>query len=1094
MSDLLFCTKRPVQRTEPVPQRSPSRLRLEAASILLFFFAIFSGQLYAQVDLGGVGGLIYDRSNSVLPGAIVTVKHLDTGVTRSTVSDTGGLYLIPSLPAGRYQITVEAKGFESRSQTADVTVGGTVERSFNLAVGEITQQVDVSGNAGLNLQTQSHTVGGILDTAQLEQLPVSGRNPLAFASVEPGVAPGNDPSVNTSSAQFFGNTGNSIVLGGALDQETGYLQDGVENVTLLTQTANILPSAESISELAIQINGSDARYRQPGIISITTRGGTNAFHGTVYDFLQNDALNARSYNLTTSAQIKTPLRYNLFGGNLGGPIWKNHAFFFFDYSGLRSQNTAQTLYRVPTSAELQGDFTGEQTLYDPTSYNPATGSNVSYLTETGKNAIPGGPSSLDPFATEYLKYLPQANIPLNAALNANYQKPIKQTILNDQYFARADWSPSQRDQVYGAFGYADMPTTNRTLVDNLFGRIYEGKSINVLGEETHTFSDRLVNSFRFGYNRSNDFETIQGAGVKNYDTAFGLLNLAPLPQQWAPPAVSLTSIINIGYPYAPQGAIQNRFQAVDQLNYVLGKHSLFFGGELIVTRFDGNWVIANNGSYNFNGLFTSQFVAGTQSKTNSGNSLADFLLGFPATATGATGTSAGSFHETEIAGFVQDDWRVLPNLTLNLGIRYQFDNPPNDATGHSSIYDVATNLNIPGTWKTNYNDWAPRVGFALTASPSTVLRGGVGIYYSQPPYNFLQFLLAHAPNFIPQAPTFQITNPTQTEKVFVANPSSAHQVPQTLGQRMPDTNVQEFNLFIDQKFSTVFLGTIGYAGEIGRHESIRLNPNQPNAVIPGTSTTKYNLAPHTNLGNVYGQYNIGSSNSNALEVKLDGRFQGGTRLLASYTWSKSMDISDGDRFPISNFYRPGLNYAPAAWDRTNSFVFSGVYRLPFGTGQKFAIPDSHFARLAFAGWELSGIYHLASGLPVTITESNNADTGSNETFFAQKVCDPNAVSSRSKTQYFNKACFVQTGAFAYGVGGRAGVRQPGLNNLDLGFDKSFFITEVHQLQFRAEAFNTLNHPQFSLPGSIAVSSTSLGAFTGTSRPMRTMQVGLRYSF
>jgi hypothetical protein len=1094
MHAMLSCTRRPVQRLETVPGRTAFGFRFEAVFFLLLFVLTFSSQLSAQVDLGRVAGSITDPSGAVLQGAKVVVTNLDTGVTRSTASDTGGLYVIPSLPAGRYQITVESNGFQSSSQTADVTVGGTLERSFRLSVDGTKQQVVVSAQSGLDLQTESHTVGGILGTNQLEQLPVSGRNPLAYASVEPGVSPGNDASVSTSSAQFFGNTGNSIVLGGALDQETGFLQDGVENVTLLTQTANILPSAESISELNVQTNGSDARYRQPGIINITTRGGTNAFHGTAYDFLQNDDLNAKSYNLTTSAQTKTPLRYNLFGANLGGPIWKNRAFFFFDYSGLRDQNTTQTLYRVPTPAELQGDFTGEQTLYDPTSYKTATGGNISYLTETGKNAIPGGASAFDPFAVQYLKYLPAANIPLNTALNANYQIPLKQTITNDQYLGRVDWALSEKDQIYGAFGYANMPTTNPTLVPNLFGRIYQGKSVNALGEETHTFSTRLVNSARFGYNRSNYFETIQGAGVENYVQAFGLQNLAPLPQQWAPPYVNLASIINPGYPYAPQGAIQNRFQGVDQLNFIMGKHSLFFGGELIITRFNGNWVIANNGSYNFTGLFTSQFVGGAQSKTNTGNSLADFLLGFPASATGATGTSAGQFHETEAAGFFQDDWKVLQNLTLNLGVRYQFDNPPNDATGHSSIYDLPTNQTLPGTWYTNYNDWAPRVGFAFAASPSTVIRGGAGIYYSQPPYNFLQFLLAHAPNFIPQAPAFQITDPTPIQTVFVANPSAAGQVPQTLGLHMPDTNVQEFNLFVEQRLAKTFLATVGYAGEIGRHESIRLNANQPNAIAPGTTTTKYNLRPYTYISDVFGQYNIGGSNSNALEAKIDGRFQSGSRLLASYTWAKSMDIADGDRNPITSYYNPQLNYALAAWDRTNSFVLSGVYKLPFGPGQRFMQSNQPFTRLATAGWAFTGIYHLASGLPVSISETNNADTGVDETFFAQKVCDPTTGFTRSKTEYFNKSCFVQTGPFAYGVGGRASVRQPGIDNLDVGFDKSFFLTETQQLQFRAEAFNALNHAQFSLPGSIAVSSTSLGAITGTSRPMRTMQLALRYSF
>lgn len=1075
--------------------RSLSTTSLWTRKLLLLLVALMgAGQLLAQVNLGEVSGQITDESGAALPKASVTAVNDQTAIKRTTTSDSAGLYVLPALPAGTYVIIVEAPGFASQRLQFTVQAGAILGAPFKLSVATAQQQVSVSANAGLELETESHQVGGTVGTQQLTQLPVSGRNPLSYALVEPGTNAGSDPAVSTSSAQFFGNTSNSIVLGGALDQQTGYLQDGVENVTLLTQTANILPSTESIGELAVITNGADARYRQPGIISITTKGGANSFHGTAYDFLQNDDLNAASYNLTTTPQVKTPLRYNLFGANIGGPIVRNHAFFFFDYSGLRSQNSTTTLYRVPTAAELQGDFTGDQTLYDPTSYNPTTKTTVSYVSETGNNAIPGGPVSFDKFAAAYSKYYPAANIPLNTALNANYSVPLRQTITNNQYLTRGDWAISQRDQVYVAFGYADTPTTNPTLVPGLFGRVYEGKATNVLSEETHVFSPRLVNSARFGYNRSNYFETIQGAGAENYDQIFGLNNLDPLPNQWAPPTVALSSIITLGYAFAPQGAIQNRFQGVDQINLVRGRHSLFFGVDYIRTLFDGNWVIANNGSYTFNGIFTSQYTAGVRSKTNTGNALADFLLGYPATTSGATGTSAGNFRETEIAGFVQDDWKLTQKLTLNLGLRYQFDNPPNDANGHSSIYDAPSNQTIPGTWRTNYADFAPRLGFAYSPVQDTVVRGGAGIYYSQPPYNYIQFLLAHAPNFIPQAPTFQISNRTLTENVFVANPSAVGQVPQTLGLHAPDVSAIEYNLFVEHKFNQSMVATLGYAGEGGRHESERLNANQPDSIAAGTSPTGYNQRPLSYIGDVFAQYNIGSSNSNELQAKLDTQLKGGGRILASYAWSKALNIEDGDRFTLPDEYHTRSTYALAAWDRTNAFVLSTVYPLPFGPGQRFANNSGYFTRLLVAGWQLSGIYRAATGLPVSITQTNVLNTGSLGTSFAQKICDPRSGFTRSKAEWFNKACFVQTAAFTAGAGGRAGVRNAPINNLDFGFDKSFPLTERQQLQFRAEAFNTFNHPQFSLPGSIAVSSTSLGAITGTSPAMRTMQLALRYSF
>ncbi len=1085
--------------------QSPSVLSLSAttqlsrvfyallAFAMLFVFAV--PPTHAQVDLGKITGTVQDTTGASVKNAVVTAKNQATATVRTTNTNEQGIYSFPSLSQGIYEVSVSSVGFGEAISTVEVGTGNTVSQDFRLTVGSTAQQVSVTDSSSRELETESHEVRTAIEAEQLTQLPVSGRNPLEYALLAAGTAAASDPAESTSSAQFFGNTNHSIVLGGATDTQTGYLQDGVENVTLLTQTANILPSVESIRELDVITNGADARFRQPGVINITTKSGTNLFHGTAYDFLQNDALNAFPYNFATVPPVQTPLRYNLFGANLGGPILKDKLFFFVDYSGLRSSNTVVGLYRVPTAAELNGDFSASSKLiYDPSSYNAKTGSNESYLAETGKNAIPGGAAAFDPFAVAYLKFIPAANIPYDPVQNKNFQTALKNTTTSNQYQARGDWAVTQSDQLYASFGYADVPTTNPSFAVGLFGRIYEGKSTNVLAEETHIVNSELVNSARFGFNRSNYFETIQGAGTENYVQALGLKNLNPLPQQWAPPNVNISTYLNAGYPYAPQGAIQNRYQFIDQVSWIIGKHSLSLGGEIIRTQFDGNWVIANNGGYSFDGLFTSQYVKGARSKTAQGNPLADFLLGYPFKATGATGISAGSFRESEVAGFIQDDWKVRSNLTLNMGLRYQFDNPPYDKNGHGSIYDLPSNQTIPGTWNTNYKDFAPRIGFSYSPAPNTVIRGGFGIYYAGSPYNFLQFLLAHAPNFIPQAPSFQITNPTPTEDVFVANPSSAGQVPQTLAKHMPDVNVQEFNLFVEQKLGSVFVGSIGYAGEIGRHESIRLNANQPNAVAPGTTSTKYNERPYAYIGDVFGQYNEGSSNSNGLQATLRGQFKGGSTVLASYTWSRAMDISDGDRYVVSYSYQPSLDYAPSAWDRTQSLSLGSVYMLPFGPNQHWLTSPSPIIRLAAAGWQLSTIWHLGSGLPVSVTATQSADTGSLGQVWAQKVCNPASGFNRTGKLWFNPACFAQTGPFQYGVGGRNGVREPGIDNVSIGLGKSFLITNRQQLQFRAEAFNAFNHPQFSLPGLTSVNNKALGVLTGTSRSMRTMQLALRYSF
>jgi hypothetical protein len=1089
----------PIRSGRHCPLLSWPVLSLSQTACTVAGLAVFTltASAHAQVDLGELSGSVKDSSGAIVANATVVMTNEATAISRSTTSNAAGIYVFPALPQGAYVVKIDAAGFAAQTLRTSVSTGTTTALDIKLNVGSVAEQVNVAASPALELQADSHEVRTSLTTEALTQLPSSGRNALSLALTAPGVNPGSDPSESTSSAQFFLNTGTEVQVGGGLDVQTGYIVDGVENVNLLTQTANILPSVESIREMDIITNGADARYRQPGIVNITTRSGTKDFHGTAYDFLQNDFFNALPYNFSATAPTPTPLRYNLFGGNFGGPILRKRLFFFVDYEGLRSHTTSSGLYRVPTAAELTGDFSASTTqIYDPATYASNGGTTLSYLTETGKNAIPSS-VALDPFAVQFLKaYYPAANIPFNTTLNVNYQAPILATSNSNEYLTRVDYSISSKDQLYGAFGQVDSPNTTPTFVPNLFGRVYEGKGDNVLAEENHVFSSTLVSTARFGYNRSNYFETIQGAGTTNYDTKFGLKNLNPLPSQYAPPYVSLSSnFSNVGYQNAPQGAIQNRYEIAEQINLVLGRHSIFFGGELYKTDFNGTWVISNNGAYSFNGSFTSLYTKGVKSKTATGIPLADFLLGYPSSATGATGVSAGDFKETEVAGFLQDDWKVTPQLTLNLGLRYQFDNPPSDANGHGSIYDWTTNTNIPGTWHTNYADFAPRVGFAYAPTHRTVIRGGAGIYYAGSPYNMLQFLLAHAPNFYTQAPTFQITAPTQTENAFVANPTAAGQRPQTLSTHMPDPNVQEFNLFVEQRLQKHLDFTVGYAGEIGRHESVRGDANQFNSFAPGTTSLLYNQGPYSAyIGSVFAQVNIASSNSNALQSTLKAHLNDGSQFLVSYQYSKQLNNSDGDRYSLGDWYNPHLTYGVAAFDRTNALTASGVYHLPIGPGEPIAAPGGYLGRLALAGWQASFIYQVATGLPVDITATNTLNTGTIQSFYAQKICNPNANFTQSRSKWFNTACFAQPGNLQEGIGGRNGVREPGIDNFNLGLDKNFLLSERQQLQLRAEMFNVPNHPQFSLPGSLSVSSASLGVLTGTSRGMRSMQLALRYTF
>jgi hypothetical protein len=1055
--------------------------------------------LNAQLDVGSIQGRVTDSSGAVVPGAKVLANSVDSSSLRNTTTNGDGVYSLPSLKPGEYLISIDAKGFSTSELRINLVVGQTASGNVTLEIGSTSTSVVVNASSA-QVQTDSHEVSSTIGQEAISELP-TGESVLAAAVLGPGSQAATDSVQNQGSSVFFGVVSKQVVLGGGLSSQTDFLQDGNENVLRLAQAANIVASTEDTQEVKTIVNGADARYRDPSVVNVITKRGTNAFHGAVYDFLENDAFNARNYNLSGAAQPKTPVRYNLFGVDVGWPLWPRKLFFLFDYTGSRDNQSSFALARVPTQAELTGDFSAySQLIYDPATYNPLTETTKSFSSETGSNSIPV--SRLNPFFTKYLAFFPAANIPLNPIQNVNYQKTLTTTSPSDQYQGRLDWDISQNHKLSGSVLDANSPTTSPSIVPNLFGNTYESSGFNAFIEDTYVFGPTLVNTFRVGYNRGIQFESELGVGSKNWASYFGLSGLDAAPTQWAPPPIYVAdnNISVSGNQYAPQGATQNLFEYADEVNYIRGRHALFFGAQLVRTQFDGNWTILNNGSYNFNGVFTAQYEPGpsgpVENPSNQGLGIADLFLGLPSIAQGATGTSVAAFREYD--GYAQDNWRLRPNLTLNLGVRYQFDNPPNDTNGHSSIYDLPSNTTIPGTWNTNYNDWSPRLGFAYSPRPDISVHGGYGIYFSNASYNFLQFLIAHAPTLIQQTQTFTITTPTPIQSAIIPNPPATGQSPQTLAKQEPDFNIQQWNLFVDKSFARNYLASIGYVGASENHESVRLDANQANGILPGSTAGKYDKRPHPYIGEVFEQSNIGYGNYNALFASLNRQFSHGAEFQASYTWSKAMDITTSDGLDIENLYKLRDSYAPSSFDRTNQITFSGLYQLPFGTGQRYLNFNNFFAREVIGGWHASAIYRVASGLPVLVGANNNANTSINVEMYAQKSCDANSF-HHTKAEWYNTSCFSQPGPYQYGIGGRNSAREPGIDRLDFSLNKVFVTFHEQQIEFRADYFNILNHPQYLLPGAVNVNQTdsqgtpNYAAVSG-SLGMRSAEFALKYSF
>ena len=1042
----------------------------------------------AQTDLGGLTGRITDPQEAIVPNATVTVTGANNGLSRTVMTNNAGIYTLPALPAGAYHITATHGGFRTSAVDTQVIVGQTIAANFQLAVGTAEQKVLVQAiDSNVAVQTESHDLNQLIGSKDLIELPTDrSSGPLGAALLGPGAQPGVDEN-NTGtgsggSALFFGVINNTVILSGQSVRSTTFLQDGVQNFNLLAQSANILATVEATQEINTVTIGAAAKYDQPGLVNVITKSGSNSFHGSAYDFLQNDDLDATPYFVTA----KTPIRYNVFGGDVNGPVWRNKLFFLFDYQGIRIHNTTTARSRVPTDAERMGDFSADGVnIYDPATYNPAT----NMASQFNDNMI--DPSRESDFSKIYFNYFPRQTQPLDSQ-NVDFVGPLTATEIGNQYLGRVDLNINDRQHLMGTYAHYTSNSTNPTISPGLFGIDYVNSGNNVSGEHTWQKNASMVNVARFGYNQSNVQRSQQGAGAQPYLQQLGLTTLTPILPIEVPPLVSISGCCGLGDPYSPQGAIQNRFQFADEVDYQKGKHNIAVGAEYIYTRFDGKWTIINNGFYIFSPVYTSNPATGT-----GGFGLADAFLGFPQIAIAATGQPLGNYRQHQISTYAQDDWKLAPKLVLNLGLRYQFTPAPQDANGRASTIDLATGTTKPGTWQNNYADFAPRIGFSWNPLHDFVVRGGYGIYYASTPYNFLSFPVSNGSNYEEQVDVYGYTTPTPVEQAIVANPAVNLATPFTLGSVMKDPSIQQFSLNLEQSFAKNYLFSIAYVGDLSRHQSIRLNANQATPVSATDPTPITARRQYSGFGDVFAQYNIGNANYNGLQAKLQRSFSHGLSFLLSYTYSKSLDLSSADGYALLDRYDPRLNYAASDFDRTHQLTTSALYELPFGPGHRFLTSNNWVNRNLAGGWQVSEVTRFATGQPVSVDATDLTDTGGIQQFQATKVCNPNefpAGQHRSKAEWFNTSCFVQPGTGVFGDA-RNVVREPRKDTTDITAMKTFslFANGTPRLQFRADLFNAFNHPQLEFVEA-SLDNPAIAQLLGQQVPSRTIQASVRFTF
>ena len=1094
-----------------------SRFRFVPLAGLCLFAAI---SLYGQVNTSSIAGLLTDESGAVVPHATITVTQEGTGLVRTVTNSDSGEYVVPQLPPGRYSVKVEAAGFQSAvANNVALDIAQRARLDFTLHVGAVSQQIEVTGRAEV-MDTDTASLGQTIERRTVQDLPLNGRNYLTLGSLSPGVVP-QIPS-SQGPASFVGSTtgrpDRSILVGGQRESSTSYLLDGVELRNPRVGDTSINPSVDAIQEFKIQRNFFEPEFgNSPGIINVATKSGTNEWHGSVYELLRNDRFDARNF---FSSRVE-PFKRNQFGFSLGAPIVKDKLFIFGNYEGMRQRLGVIQRGLYPTQTLLSGNFTGQNTIYDPTS----TPDGFNRQPFAG-NMIPA--SRINPVAKNFFPYMPVVNGP--TVQGANLTGTPVQAIDDDQDTVRVDWIISPKNSLFGRQTWQDAPLTPASLVP-LGGTLVTSGGRNEVAQLTTMVTSTTVNVFR-AYHAYAQLFGKQVPVDSNLASAIGITGVSTDPVNWGVPNVGWTGFSGIGSNGLTQGNRINSYELADSFSWVKGGHSMKFGAEVRQSRVFLDSDNSPRGSFTFGPNWTAAADPVTGNPvTNTGNSVADFLLGFPTNMNGAIGTSQTHFQYYTNNFYAQDDWKVTRSLTINYGLRYEYVTPPvAQELNHVFGFDPATGKqlfpilgqirnSIISPDKTNF---APRLGLAYnpTWAPSWTVRAGAGIYFDQTQMNETQFTTNSPPTFFQQnynltgrgVPVYQLgvnalpVTPVPPITEAYQTPKGTNLFAIELNGKKPREYMWNFSL--QKSFGTNWLVEGAYVGSQSRRLSKRYNLDAP--VVPGDL---YNVIPsvdpYPNLNGILYSSQAGKGNFNAMNLKLERRFASGFSFLTSYSWSHAIDTDSG-----GSFGSPNLNPANFQLDKGSSdfdirqrFVGSIIYELPFGKGKPFLASTSRFVNQLVGGWQLNFIPTFQSGVNRNVTSPNlstisfvtqradatGIDSGSSFLASGARITPGEGFGDVNPSLYwFNPNAFARTPALRLGTSGRDLISAPGFANVDMSVFKNFSFHERVTAQFRAEFFNVLNHPRFD-PPQMDAANPNFGQITAAEAP-RIIQLGLRVQF
>jgi len=1069
--------------------------RLHPSSSLLSFLAVCAALLLcvfwvqpssAQVTTADVVGTVTDPAGAVVANAKVTLTQVDRQQTRSVQTNESGDFTFSLLQNGTYSIVVEAPGFKRFELSGIVLNGGDRRRiAAALPLEGSTQTVQVSAAAPA-LQTDSTALSTVVTQRQVEDLPLNGRNFVQLAQLAAGSNEGTASAISNGNRPDDRRQTSSVVANAQSDTLNNEMVEGVDNNEGTVGTIGVRPSVEAIAEFRVLTNLYPAEVGKTAgaVVNLITRSGSNKFHGSAYEFLRNDYLDARSFFATSAILPKKPeFRQNQFGASIGGPVFKDKTFFFADYEGLRRIDATSTLVNnvVPTAYEVAhvGDFSDRG----------------------GPVLTPG---QISPVGAKFFNLYPAPN---NASASSpTFTSSYPQTQFSTTADFRVDHHFSEKDMIFARWTYNNVSTVTPSALPNV-GGVDPGGSVSFPGpasqqaqqyllDETHAFTPTLLLELKAGYTYVSNVSLPLNYG-KNFGNAFGVVNSNLDIFTSALPNVAVTG-------YAPLGASgslplydrDNIFQYSGTLTQVKGKHSIKYGATLIRRQIFNEQPTTGAGSFSFTTNPASSTVATI-------SPLVNLLEGNIFQASRVVQLFPRYLRSWEPSFFVQDDWRPTTTLTLNLGLRYDIITPDVDKFNHISHFDpVSKAFHVAGQGasntadiRTDYRSIAPRFGFADNVSPKTVVRGGFGIVFFRDntgpsvPFADPPYVGTYTPN--PNTTTWATPLPLPS-LASTTNPQGALR-----GMQLGFSNsyVYQFNLNVERDLGFDTVMTVAYVGELGH--GLRTSPDLNLAPLgnPGTfnATQRPYYAQFPGVTDIYNIESNGYDNFHSLQTTLVKQMGHGLSVQANYTWAHALGdnvgFSAGGLFTSADpLNTKTVEYGNSELDVRDRFAMMLNYRIPFGE-------SFHGVKaVALKGWQVNAIDVWETGQPFTIANASVRTNTGVGTDRPNQIRAPH-VASKTNAKWFDTTAFVAQPLGQLGTTRRNSVYGPSFRHFDASLFKDFALTERAKLQFRAEAFNLTNTPNFGQPGSTLGTST-FGVITAlrTNALPRQLQFAARVSF